>query len=113
MSIPKLSKCLALFREQSATFPLTHAQVLMEVISDEGLNQTELVERLDSSRAAISRAMVGLGEWERKDVPGLRDKPGLGLVISEMDPNDRRQRRLWLTPKGKRFAKQLESCLAG
>jgi len=111
--ITKLSECLSDLLDVSATFPMAYALVFLEIAEDEGLVQSELIDRCKSTRTAVSRAVTALGEWERKGVPGLKDRPGMGLVQSEIDPGDRRMRRLWLTPKGKRLIKHLETRLAG
>ncbi len=67
----------------------------------EGLSQRELLEFLDAtSITALSRNLADLSELTTKKTPGP------GLLEQRVDPSNLRIKRVFLTPKGKRFMKE-------
>lgn len=72
--------------------------ILIAVYFHEGLSQRQLLEFLDAtSITALSRNLA--------DLSGLTTKktPGPGLLEQRVDPSNLRIKRVFLTPKGKRF----------
>ena len=70
-------------------------------------NQYEVDQRLDMSGATASRSVAHWLEYKRPRVPGL------GMMESVPDPEDRRYRMLTLTRKGLDFVKQIEEAVDG
>ncbi len=86
---------------------LVQLSLLFEVARDDGgLRSMDLIERLDLGRMSVARAYRKLTDWE---APG---KPGYGLIKSIENPNDRREKLLALTAKGKKVVKELDKALA-
>jgi DNA-binding MarR family transcriptional regulator len=63
-----------------------------------GSTQKAIFKALDSNDSAVSRAMAVLSHAPEK--PGR--KKGLGLVEYRENPNDRREKFMTLSPRGKR-----------
>ncbi len=72
--------------------------ILIAVYFHEGLSQRQLLEFLDAtSITALSRNLADLSELT------TRKTPGPGLLEQRVDPANLRIKRVFLTPKGKRF----------
>ncbi|MBM6582903.1 winged helix-turn-helix transcriptional regulator [Microvirga sp. BT689] len=69
-------------------------EILFEIASQPGLTQQELANRTGMALSSISRNLMALGEWNRSG------KPGLSLVETADDPNERRRQIAFLSPKG-------------
>ncbi len=75
--------------------------ILMAVYFHEGLSQRDLLGHLDStSITALSRNLADLSSLTTKKTPGP------GLLSLRVDPLNLRVKRVFLTPKGRRFMKQ-------
>jgi DNA-binding MarR family transcriptional regulator len=83
-------------REVNPQFTLTNALTFLVIARDESSNvsQSELRREFRVVDATVSRMVRAL------TMEGERDKPGLGLVELEQDPNDKRRKIIRLTPKG-------------
>lgn len=86
--------------------PLTQAIVFLTIASagDEGISMRDLAKAAGVSTSAVSRHVSTLGEWS------WRKRPGLKLVEQRVDYEDRRNKPVHLTPKGRRV---LEKVLGG
>ena len=74
--------------------------ILIAVYFHEGLSQRELLEPLElTSITALSRNLADLSAFTTKKLPGP------GLLEQRIDPLNLRVKRVYLTPKGKRFMK--------
>lgn len=62
--------------------------------------QSQVEAETGQSRTVLSRSIVRLGE-------GTPKEPGLGLMVSTIDPEDRRYRVVTLTDKGRDLARLL------
>lgn len=62
---------------------------------DEGIDMVDLGREVALSKSAVSRNVGALGEWHRMG------RPGLGLVETFTDYEDRRRKPVRLTAKGK------------
>ena len=86
--------------QKAAQFGITRAQwaVLVRLARCEGLKQAELAEMLDLQPISLTRLLDGLAEN--------------GLIERRPDPDDRRAKRLYLTPAARplldRIAAQVE-----
>lgn len=69
-----------------------------------GATMKEIAALLDLPQSAASRQVAALSEnhWNK-------NKEGLGLIKTEQDPDNWRQKILKLTPKGERLAARLEA----
>jgi DNA-binding MarR family transcriptional regulator len=72
-----------------------------------GVPLSEIRDTLGLSTAATSRNVNFLSQH------GANDREGAKLVMLVENPENRRQRNVYLTPKGKAFKKQLETLLDG
>jgi MarR family transcriptional regulator, transcriptional regulator for hemolysin len=90
---------------RAAQFGMTRAQwvVLVRIDRSEGLNQSELAETLDLQPITLTRLLDKLCDS--------------GLIERRADPEDRRAKRLFLTPAARPLLKQLsvlgEETMAG
>lgn len=69
-------------------------------------NQYEMEQRLDMSTATASRATSHWLQWKRPRVPGL------DMIESIPDPEDRRYRMITLNRKGQKFAEKIKEAVA-
>ena len=97
--LQQLDKALRFARENlSADITAQRLLILISVYFHEGLSQRELLKFLDStSITALSRNIADLSALTTKKLPGP------GLLDLRVDPLNLRVKRVFLTPKGKRF----------
>jgi DNA-binding MarR family transcriptional regulator len=75
--------------------------ILIAVYFHEGLSQRELLDHLElTSITALSRNLADLSALTTKKLPGP------GLLEQRVDPLNLRVKRVFLTPKGKRFVQR-------
>jgi DNA-binding MarR family transcriptional regulator len=101
-----LIKVLARLRDRHADMTLQQAMFLFYVAQRPGITQREVYEALGSSDSVASRTLAILSDV------GLRNVAGLELVEMKVNPQDRRERFLSLSPKGKRLMDDILSDLA-
>jgi len=79
------------------------------IAEEDGLsgNQKKMELRLDMSGATASRAAAHWFQWKRPRVPGHN------MIVSEVDPEDRRYKLLYLNPRGQAFLKKLKAAVSG
>lgn len=101
-------------KEVNSEWPIQHMRVFLEIVANhpEGINQTELAERLDMSQPVISRACKALGQIG-KVIDGEKVLVGPGLVYTTPDPFEARRMRVYLTPRGVEIADSMERILNG
>jgi MarR family transcriptional regulator for hemolysin len=95
-AINDVARLLRTFADQSAArFGMTRAKwaVLARLDRYEGLKQTELAEMLDLQPISLTRLLDGLAEN--------------GLIERRPDPDDRRAKRLYLTPAARPLLERL------
>jgi DNA-binding MarR family transcriptional regulator len=80
--------------------PFLWMAAFAEVLLEPGLSVSEYAERLHVSKSTMSRALLDIGDRNRKG------EPGVGLVTSRPNPLDRRQLEYMLTTKGHALAEQ-------
>jgi DNA-binding MarR family transcriptional regulator len=83
------------FREINEAIAPQQIEILFEIASQPGLTQQELANRTGMALSSISRNLMALGEWNRSG------KPGLSLVETADDPEERRRQIAFLSPKGR------------
>ena len=98
----QLEKALRFARSNlSADITAQRLLILIGVFFHEGLSQRELLNFLDStSVTALSRNIADLSSLTTKKLPGP------GLLELRADPLNLRVKRVFLTPKGRRFMKR-------
>lgn len=72
---------------------------------NDGIQMSELQDKLGLSQAAVSRNVNFLTKH------GANTRDGLELLILVEDTDNRRRRRVYLTPKGKAFIRTLEGLI--
>jgi MarR family transcriptional regulator for hemolysin len=95
-SINDVARLLRTYADQKAAlFGMTRAKwaVLARLDRFEGLKQNELAEMLDLQPITLTRLLDGLADN--------------GLIERRPDPNDRRAKRLYLTPAARPLLEQL------
>jgi len=97
--LQQLDKALRFARENlSADITAQRLLILISVYFHEGLSQRELLKFLDStSITALSRNIADLSALTTKKLQGP------SLLELRVDPLNLRVKRVFLTPKGKRF----------
>lgn len=96
-----LLRVLTRLRDLHPDMTVLQAMCLAYIAAKPGMTQRELYRHLGSNDSVASRTVALLSDI------GNRGTPGFDLVRMDVDPADRRQRLLSLTPKGCRFAKDL------
>lgn len=108
-TLSKLSRIIGAFQTLNPEIPSQFIQIILEVArgGSEGVTQREIVTRTGLSRSTVSRTCLLLSKEFRAGTPGWN------VVTVEIDPMDRRNRIVKLTPKGRQAvlsaASQLES----
>jgi len=75
--------------------------ILINVYLNEGLSQGELLRQLDStSAAALSRNLAELSDWTPRKIDGPN------LIQLQVDQQNLRRKRVFLTDGGRKFIKQ-------
>ena len=86
---------LEVFKGIRHDMPLQHAHTFMLVACQEGLSVLDYAERAGVAQSVMTRNLLDIGERNR------RGGPGYGLVVTRMDPNDRRRHQTFLTHQGR------------
>lgn len=86
-------------------FPMQLAATFLWIASHDGCRQEDLIEATSMSPSSVSRNVTWLGPKHRLG------KEGLHLVRREVDPDDPKRWRIFLTPKGQQFARLIEKQL--
>lgn len=102
IELQQLDRALRFARSHiSADITAQRLLILIGVHFHEGLSQRQLLSFLDStSITALSRNIADLSSLTTKKLPGP------GLLELRVDPLNLRVKRVFLTPKGKRFMKR-------
>jgi DNA-binding MarR family transcriptional regulator len=98
-----IENLMGLMREVGDLMTPQALQIIMRVYAEPGLTMQTLEKRTGLSLASVSRNLMALGEWHRLG------RPGLGLVECVDDPNERRRKIAFLTPKGRKFVSKVLS----
>ena len=93
-STSPLLRVLSRLKDQHYAMTVQQAMYLMYIAANPGSTQARAYEGLGSSDCVAGRTLAILSEQGRQDVMGLN------LVVMKINPNDRRERLLYLTPKG-------------
>lgn len=103
--IERLLKVVNLVRLLDRELPAQVFATLLYVASRKNCHKAALEEDLDFTTASGSRNTDWLADKHRLG------KAGLGLIIKEVDPLNRRRQQLRLSPKGEQLIHQIEDLL--
>lgn len=93
-------------RDVEKDMPMSMAIIFAWVALNEGKTQVDMRNALDMPSATSSRNLAALSKVHRLG------KPGHNLIQWEENPEDRRAKLLYLTPKGRKLAKILLDTVA-
>ena len=97
----KVSLLLTAFRAANPIMTIQTAHTLLLVAIHPGASVSELSNISGYKLSTISRNLLDLGSRNRKR------EPGLGLVSTEVDPNELRKKQVNLSSKGQALMHQL------
>ena len=100
-STARLLSLVRAVREISPRMEVQDLEVFLIVAERPGVTPREIEDLAGVTRTSASRAGYRLSS---EVLPG---EPGLGLVVIEGDPQDRRKKALYLSPRGQRFLNSL------
>lgn len=104
-SLLGLSKIIDLFRLMDREVPAQVIMTFLYIAAHDNCHKQALEEDLNMTTASASRNTDWLSEHHRLK------KPGLGLIIKQPDPGNRRRLTLKLTDKGKLLVKSIKDSL--
>ena len=87
-------------------FPMQLASCFFYVAAHDGCEQSDLIDAVNISHSSVSRNVSWLGGKHRLD-----NRKGLELVRRERNPKNYKSWLLFLTPKGRQWATQIENLL--
>ena len=106
-SLFNLATVLDIIRQVDEDLTVLRLAILLDIHAHEGTAYHEVGNRLDIRRSSLSRNI------SRLDTFGYsQNRKGLGLVHTEEDPENRRQRLCYLTPEGKRLVQRITKTLS-
>ena len=91
-----ISELFQAFRLHDATMPLQLAHTFIICAQNEGSSIGDIAVLAGFPISTTSRHILDLGELDRK-----KEKPGLMLVETRIDPKELRRKTVHLTPKGR------------
>jgi DNA-binding MarR family transcriptional regulator len=100
-------KALAHLRRCHSDMTVQQAMILLHIAENPGVTQRALYEALDANDSVAARTLAVLSNI------GMRGVRGLNLVELTINPEDRRERLLTLTPGGRRVIDEIVSDLTG
>ena len=108
MNLNQLAAALGAFAsyyDDPTSIPLHHFRLFVEVERLGGrCTYRQLQERLNIDNSSVSRTVNALGELHRN-----KKRQGLGLLLTEPDPEERRRNHIVLTRKGKEVLQRLRN----
>ena len=92
-------------RAKEREFPAQLVSTFLYIASHNGCRQEDLMDGTSMSSSSVSRNVTWLGPRHRLG------KEGLKLVYREIDPDDPKRYRIYLSRKGEQMATLLENTL--
>ena len=105
--IERLLKVMEAIRLLDREMPAQVISTFLFVASHNNCHKQALEEDLSFTTASSSRNTDWLSKLHRLN------KPGLDLIIKEVDPTNKRRQQLRLSPKGEQLVKLIEDLLYG
>ena len=108
-SLPRLAEVVEAVRQLDKELPAHVLLMLLTVAQsgDEGVLQHELAQKVGMDSGMACRHVARLGPNRGVGLPGM------GLLDSEIVPENRKLRRVKLSAKGRRFIERLNKILDG
>lgn len=103
----RLGRVMNLLRILDKEVPAQVLACFFYIASHDNCHKTALEEDLNMPNSSASRNIARLTERHRLN------KAGMGLIIKEDDPSNRRRLQLRLSPRGQELIKQIEAILYG
>ena len=108
-SVTDMIEMLETFRQVDPWIPV-HTMLAFLLVAEsgsKGVLQNELQERLNLSQSAMSRNVLVLSPHQGVMSGRVGEQTGLGLIEIEIPTNNRRMRRLRISPKGSKLLDKL------
>lgn len=102
-----MCRVMNLLRMLDKEVPAQALAVLFYIASRDNCHKTAIEEELRMPNSSCSRNIDRLSKWHRLN------KPGMDLVIKEVDPSNRKRLQLKLNHRGHELIKQIEAILYG
>jgi DNA-binding MarR family transcriptional regulator len=103
--VDRLLRVLSAFRTLDPDIPSQTISTFLVALDHEGETIGEIRDRLGMTTASASRNIAYLTDWHRLK------RPGLNLLVADVDPMNRRTRRVFLTVKGRQLAKVIRDIM--
>lgn len=103
----RLLKIIEEFRKLDPDMQMPMAASFLLVALNEGISRTEVMQHLGVAGSTATRNLMGLME------KGRLGRPGHGLVDQEVNPDERRWRMHYLSPKGRLVLRSMLALLDG
>ena len=103
----KANAAIDIFRYIYPDIPATTIAMFFEIAMNDQVSSSELIDKLGISQSATSRNLSILGDVAWNGCAGL------GLIDLVENPNDRRQKLSFLTPKGATLAAKINRMMGG
>jgi DNA-binding MarR family transcriptional regulator len=88
-------------RTLDATMPIQQAAVFVKVALQPGIPMEDVASELGMSLSSVSRHLLALSRF----------KGGHDLILTDVNPENLKQKSAFLTPKGEKYAKALVELL--
>lgn len=106
-NLDRLMQALVEFHKLDPEMTVNRLLIYLNAAINPGHKQTELEGLTGLQQSGASRAVATLSKFQ-----GF-NQPGLDLVESMSNPQDRRHKVVGLTPKGERLATKLDKIISG
>ena len=111
----RFTRALAALQAVHRTMSVELVNVFLLVALQEGQRSIDYCRATGISQSTISRYLLDLSEYRRdlSEEAKTKRQAGFGLVRSEVDPEELRAKRYYLTPRGRVLRDQIASILDG
>ncbi|MCX7369860.1 MAG: MarR family winged helix-turn-helix transcriptional regulator [Alphaproteobacteria bacterium] len=114
-SLYRMSRALAEFQAIHRSVTVEMVNVFLMVALDEGQRSIDYSRKTGLSQSTISRYLLDLSQYRRQltEDSDTGRQEGHGLIWSEVDPQELRAKRYFLTPRGKAIRDRVVGLLEG
>lgn len=103
--LQKLKRVVTSLRLIDDTMPIQWIAILLQVAENEGASISEISQKVGLALSSTSRNVSAMSDWH------WLKKPGLGLLVKQVDRMDLTKQQVSLSPKGKKLVEQLRAIL--
>lgn len=108
LSLSRLVAVMEVFRSVDPEIQAQTVLTFLMIARQPGIPMRTIQTRLDVASSTASRNVAYLSDLNYKP-----SRKGHGFVVAREDPADRRNKLVFLTPKGKKFLQNLETAMSG